>query len=109
MLLTILDGLGAQQKIIAKGQEAVTDHSGAIAATGVAEVMLVANLLRSGFALQNCGASPMYVNDLGVATTGVGSFKVAPGAFFPPEGYPVSTGAISILGTINDVFTVREW
>ena len=109
MLVNILDGNGAAQKVILKGQEAPIDHSGAISVTGVAQQMLAANVLRSGWVMQNLGANPMRVNDLGTATVGAGSFQVAVGAFFPPEGYPVSTGAVSILGTATDVYSVREW
>ena len=109
MLLNVLDSAGVTQKIIVASQEAVVDKSGSIASTGVAQVAIAANLLRSGFFIQNKGANPMYVNELGDATADAGSFTIAPGASFPPAGYPVSTGAISILGTAADVFSAREW
>lgn len=109
MLMTVIDGNGTAQSIIVSAQEAVADKSGSIAATGVAQEPVAANLLRSGFRLQNVGSNPMYVNDLGVATVGSGSFIVGVGQFWPPEKYPVSVGAISILGTAGDAFTAREW
>lgn len=109
MLLTVLDGLGVSQKVIAVGQEAPVDKSGVIAATGVAQVAIDANAFRSGFVIQNTGANAMRVNELGAASVGAGSFSIAPGAFFPPAGYPVSTGAISIVGTAGDIFVAREW
>ena len=114
MLLNVVDGQGFPQKIIAVGQETVVDVSGVIAATGVSQVLIPANPYRSGFIMQNCSDDFMYVNDLGNAaappeTANNGSFVVAAGAFFPPPGYPISTGAISISGTINDTFTARAW
>lgn len=110
MLLTVLDGLGVQQKVIVAGQEAIVDKSGTIAATGVAQVAIAANALRSGYRIQNRSAvNPMYVNELGAASAGQQSCTIAPGAFFPPEGYPVTTSAISIMGTTGDLFSAREW
>lgn len=109
MLLKVNDALGVQQTITANGVEAPLDHSSTIAATGVAQTLLVANTLRSGWFMQNRGSNVMYVNDLGAATTGAGSFAVQPGATFPPVGYPLTGNAISVLGTLSDVYTVREW
>lgn len=113
MLINVLDSAGVAQKVIMHGQEAALDHSGVIAATAVAQTVLAANTLRSGYVIQNRGVAVMYVNDLGTAAAAVGvnagSFAIQPGAFFPPDGYPVTTGAISIVGTINDGFAVREW
>lgn len=113
MLLKILDALGVSQTIVAKGQEAALDHSGIIAATGVSQQVLAANVLRSGYLIQNRGANPMRVNELGVAVSAVsagnGSFEIPVSGFFPPEGFPLSTGVVNIIGTINDGFVVREW
>ena len=89
------------------------DQSGKITATAVVQVALAANKSRSGYLIQNRGDSAMYVNDLGTAGVAVdsdnGSFMIQPGAFFPPIGYPISVGEISIIGTIGNGFTVREW
>lgn len=110
MLLTVLDGAGVTQKVIVAAQEAVTDKSGSIAATGTAQTAIAANTLRSGYRIQNRSAvNPMYVNELGAASSGQQSCAIAPGAFFPPEGYPVTTSAISIMGTAGDLFAAREW
>ena len=109
MLIKVVDALGVAQTFISQAQEAVTDQSGSIVATGVAQDAMDANAFRSGFFVQNVGANPLYVNELGAATTGAGSYLLAPGAGFPPAGYPVSTGAVSILGTVGGVFTAREW
>ena len=109
MLLKITDQTGTTQTIVAKAQEAVVDASGTIVATGTAQTLLAASSTRSGWVMQNRGVNPMYVNELAAATTGAGSFIVQPGAIFPPTGYPVSTGAISVLGTAADAYTVRAW
>jgi hypothetical protein len=113
MQLKVLDGNAVLQTLLAKGLEAPVDHSGIIAATGVAQVALAANLTRSGWFFQNVGASPMRLNDVAAATAAVvggnGSFVVAPGATFPPDNFPISTAAISVMGTINDTFVIREW
>lgn len=110
MLLNVLDSAGVAQKIITKGQEAVVDKSGSITSTGVAQTAIAANTLRSGCIIQNRSVSnAMYVNDLGAASTGQQSFMVPAGGFWPPSDYPVATGAVSILGTVGDLFTAREW
>ena len=38
-----------------------------------------------------------------------GSFKVAPGAYFPPTDYPVTYHQVNVMGTASDTFTVIEW
>ena len=109
MLLNILDGQSILQRVLARAQESVSDHSGAIVATGVSQPMLAANPLRAGWVMQNLSSNPMYINDLGFATVGSGSFSVPPGGAFPAYGYPLSTSAISIVGTAADAYTCREW
>lgn len=109
MLLSVLDGNGIPQTILASAQEAQTDWSAAIVATGVSQVLMPANLLRSGWLIQNRSSNVMHVNDLGTATTVGGSFSVPSGGIFPPPNFPITTGQVSIVGTIGDVFTAREW
>jgi hypothetical protein len=109
MLMTVIDGNGVSQAVIVSTQEAITNKSGSITATGVAQDAAVANALRSGCRFQNVGSNPMYFNDLEAAAVGEGSFIVGVGEYWPPVGYPVSTGAISVLGTVGDAFTGREW
>ncbi len=113
MLLTVLDGNGVAQRIITEGQEAPTDASDLILVDDVAQDVLVANATRSGWFFQNQGANDMYLNDLGVAAhpivQGTGSYLVPAGGSFPPVGYPVSTGVLSVIGTAGDAFFVREW
>ena len=113
MLLNVTDGNGLPQKIITPGQETVIDQSGIIAATTTSQIMAATNAFRSGIAFQNNGAHNMIVNDLAPAVSptvaGDGSFVVVPGAYWPPQGYPVSTGAINVSGTAGDTYTCRTW
>ena len=113
MLINVLDAAGVAQKLVVHGQEAAVDRSGIITATGAAQSALAANVLRSGYMIHNRGVAVMYVNDLGAAAVAVsanaGSFMIQPGATFPPPGYPLTTGEVSIMGTINDGYMIREW
>lgn len=109
MKLNVLDASGVPQQLLAKGLEAITDKSGTLAATGVSQVVIVANSFRSGFLIQNRSLNPMHINDLGAATVGTSSFTLAPGEYFPPANYPITVNAISILGTASDIFSAREW
>lgn len=110
MLINVLDAQGVAQKMVVQGQEAIVDHSGSIAATGTSQTAIAANSLRSGCIIQNVGANPMFINELGVAAASTGgSFTLAPGATFPPAGMGLSAAAINITGTVGDKFTAREW
>ena len=110
MLLKVTDGLGIAQTIIAQGQEAVADYSGSIAATNVSQIAAVAHTTRSGFFIQNLGAHNMWINELAVATETQGSILLVPNASISaPFNYPVSTGAINIIGTAGDGYTLRQW
>lgn len=109
MLLSILDGNGIPQTVLTAGQESQVDYSGTILATGVSQILLPANPLRSGWIIQNRSSNIMHVNDLGAASSLGGSFGVSTNGLFPPANFPVSPDAISIVGTVGDVFTVREW
>ena len=111
MLLSVLDKDSAAQVIITNAQEANVDHSGSIAATGVSQEAVAANSLRSGLFIQNLSETyPLYFN-VGVdAVSGAGSIKILPGErmHFPNE-FPISTGAVNILGTVSESFTIKEW
>jgi len=110
MRLAILDANSLAQNILTRGQEAIIDASGTIAATSVAQTIAAASSTRSGFFLMNLGTHNMGLNDLGAATLGAGSIILAPGASISaPANYPVSTGALSLAGTIGDGYTLRIW
>lgn len=113
MLLQVIDGQGILQTVIATGQETVVDHSGSLDSSAAQE-LLAENESRSGWFIQNRGTNPMYLNELGEDASATvaadsGSIKLAAGESFPPAGYPVTTAAISIIGTVDDDFICREW
>ncbi|MDE1868110.1 MAG: hypothetical protein KGI08_10440 [Thaumarchaeota archaeon] len=109
MLLTVLDSNSVAQNLIVKAQEAIVDASGTIAATGVAQTPAAASATRSGFFFQNLGSHDMWINELGVAMQAAGSILVPPRTSISLDNYPVSTGAISVIGTATDTFTLRTW
>jgi hypothetical protein len=108
MLLIVQDGQGNAQTVIARGQEAVADYSGTIAATGQSQVALAANNLRSGWFFQNNGEYPMQINEVGSAGGG-SSFTVPAGYTFPPANFPVTVGQINVSGTAGDAYALRAW
>jgi hypothetical protein len=109
MQLKVVDGAGSQQTLVSRGLESLVDHSTNIVATGISQMLLAANVTRSGWMAQNTSLHTLYWNDTGAASSGAGSFQVPAGTFFPPAGYPVSTGAINITGTTGDTYTIKEW
>jgi hypothetical protein len=113
MLLQVIDGQGLLTTVIAASQETVVDHSGSITGSG-SQALLAVNPTRSGWFVQNRGTNPMYINELGAAASaavsaGSGSVMIPAGASFPPAGYPLTSQAINILGTLADNFVCREW
>lgn len=111
MLMIVLDGQQIQQTVIVKGQELSEDRSGSIATTGDSEILLDANAARSGWILQasSDNGAPLLINEIGPAASGIGSFEIPPGSFFPPSNFPITTGVIQISGTTGDSWTAREW
>lgn len=109
MQVKVTDANGVQQTVLLQGLEAVVDHSGAIVTTAASQLCMTANPLRSGFFVQNTSNRVQWVNELGAASAVAASYQLQPGAVFPPPGYPVTTGAVNILGTTGDTFTSREW
>lgn len=110
MLLKVLDALGVQQTVIAKGQESPVDHSDVILTTGASQLAMDANAFRSGFIFQNVGSSPIWVNDSGAdADVIFGNYKVGAGEIISSENFPVTTSAWNVRGTAADGYTLREW
>lgn len=108
MLLKVLDGEGNSQTIITSGQETVVNQSGVIAGAAAQPVM-PANASRSGWFFQNTSIHDMHVNDLAAALADGTCMKVAAQGTWPPAGYPLSTGALSVIGTPADTYIAREW
>ena len=110
MIISIQDAVGSSQKVIVKTHEAVLDMSNVIISTGVSQQLLASNNNRSGFLIQNNGTNTLFINTLNVPASAMpGSFKIAPGAYFPPPDYPVTYHQVNVMGTASDTFTVVEW
>lgn len=115
MLVKIIDGAGLLQEGLYWASVGVpTDHSGAIVDGALAQELMPANADRSGWLVMCIGPGAIYVNEVGeeatdVVSSGDGSVVLAPGQSFPPCGYPIVQGAISIFGPTGTTFVAREW
>ena len=116
MLVTILDGQGLPHEVAWQGQDQINDLSGALVAAmvgggAVLTQIAPANALRAGWLFQNTSVNAMILNE--VNNTMTSSWVVNPGQFFPPPGYPIPVGVISVMGTatsaVGDAFCYREW
>lgn len=108
MLMTIVDGNGSQQIIVVASQGATTDVSGHIATSNVFQLVSDASPGRSGILIQNTGTNPMRIDEQGTQTAAT-AFLLAPGAYWPPAGYPVPTAAVFISGVAADAYVARTW
>jgi hypothetical protein len=111
MLLNIIDGLGTPQVVVTQSQDTPTDRSGVIEASDAPTTVMTENSARSGWLVQNRGLSNMWINDIGgdASEDDEASFLLKPGMSFPPPGYPVTTGIITIAGDEDEPFAAREW
>lgn len=109
MLLSVLDGQGFAQTVIAQSQADATDRSGSITTTATSQALMVANANRSGWFVQNISDEILTIGDLGTDATLAGAITIYPGNTFPPPGYPVTVTAINIAGTAGKLFVAREW
>lgn len=100
------------------GQDPINDASGALTASALPtgapqtpQVVAAANAARQGFLFQNTSQNAMLLNEDGVVAAS--QFVVNPGAFFPPPGYPIPTGQITVEGSadsqVGDTFAARWW
>jgi hypothetical protein len=86
------------------------DCSGTITSAGEAQEMMAARADRSGFWVQNLGEADLWINELGAATQGQPSIKIAAGALYEAPAHGVSVGPVSIIGgTAGQAFSAREW
>jgi len=112
MLLAIIDGNGVLQTRIVAGQETIVDRSTTIAEGGVAQELMAENTSRSGFFIQNANpeGDPIWLNELGDdATETSPSIMIPAGGTFSSFSYPLTTNALSIIGTVDSVVVAREW
>jgi hypothetical protein len=111
MLVTLADAAGQPHVVTWQGQDQINDASGNLASIVAAQPVLAANLLRAGWLFQNTSQHAMLLLEIGAAATS--SWVINSGGFFPPPGYPVPTGAISVQATpdsqIGDTYAAREW
>lgn len=109
MLLLALNGAGQPATFVVQAQDAITDRSGTVNATGQSQPLMAANTNRSGWYFQNRGQNPMALSEIGANAAASGSILVLPGQSFPPPGYAIPTGAMTVAGTATDPYTAREW
>lgn len=110
MLIQITDANNVTQTAVINTQEAVYDRSGTLSSTNVSQLAVSANSNRSGLFIQNVGSHNIWFNELGTAAQSAGSVLLQPGqSVSTNSGYPLSTGAINVIGTSGDSFTIREW
>lgn len=110
MIVAVLDGNGVLRSIVLQAQGTPIDRSGIILFGNGTDVVMPANAARSGWLIQNQSAtgSTMLVNEVG-GDPMLDGYLLAPGAIFPPPGYPVPVGAITVAGAVNDHYFAREW
>jgi hypothetical protein len=89
---------------------AASDGSGAVGAGGTAQTLFGGIVPANGWLVANNSAAPLYVSDVGAATSGGASIPVAPGAVFAtPSGYRPA-GAVSLFGTAaGQAYAARRW
>ena len=121
MLIQVIDATGVPRLVTWTSQDQINDFSGVLGAPAVAptftpQQIAPANTGRAGFLFQNRSGAAMALYEDG---NGNAPYIVMPGAMFPPIGYPIPTGAISVAGTngqfspnasaAGDAFTYSEW
>lgn len=118
MLIQVLDAGGTPHWVVFQGQDQINDASGILGAGAVGEnpepqQILAANDERAGWLFQNTSPNPMFLLEIVAEEPAISSWLVNPGECFPPCGYPIPVGAISVFGSgtsvENDPFTAREW
>jgi hypothetical protein len=116
MLVTLADAAGGPHVVTWQGQDQINDASGNLAAGAVGLVrapqqVLAANVLRAGWLFQNTSVNAMLLLEIAGAITS--AWIISSGGIFPPPGYPIPTGVISVQGTadsqLGDTFAAREW
>lgn len=89
---------------------ALTDRSGSVTVGGTAQQIMAANPARKGMAVQNLSTGDLWINTIGTATAGAGSFKISSGVYWESPFGGAGIGACSLLGaTTGQAFTAREW
>lgn len=118
MLVTLIDGNGVPQQVTWQAQDQLNDGSGSLLAPAVGnaavpQLVSAASILRAGWLFQNTSQNQMLLLELGDAGEIASAWVINPFQMFPPNNYPIPTGAIYVQGTpasqLNDTFTYRDW
>lgn len=114
MLLPVLNAGAVPQTEIVRGQETPTDVSGTIAETGAWQTLAGANETRSGLVMQNVGQNAMDICEMTQPddpTRPAASqfWNVSPGGYWPPPGFPTTTGPVLVRGTQGDAWAARDY
>lgn len=111
MIVTVLDGNGQPVNVLWNAQATPTDRSGTITDTLTSQEVMPATAARAGWLFQNVSltGNAMLLSELGEDAAVAATWHLDPGDSFPPPGYPVPTGAITVAGTAGDAYTAREW
>ena len=113
MILWVVDANGTPQQIVAQSPtDELQDRSGT--GTGASVPLLEAvpdGFVRAGWFFQNNSqVNTMIINELGgEADAAPQCFVVPPGGTWPPPGYPVPQGVVSLAAALNDNYAAREW
>lgn len=114
MIIQVVDANDETQNVVMQSIETPVDISGTLT-TGASQVISdgpPAGFQRAGWFVQNKSVTGnvMTINELGGgADNSPTCVLLPPGATFPPPGYPVVQGAISLSGFAGDSFCAREW
>lgn len=116
MLVTLADAAGAPHVVTWQGQDQINDASanllaGTVGNARAPQQILAANVLRAGWLFQNTSQNAMLLLEIVGPVTS--AWIINSGGFFPPPGYPIPVGVISVQGTadsqLGDTFAAREW
>lgn len=102
---------GVTNAVTIVGRITKTNRSSTITTGGTAQNLMVENITRLGWQLQNNSANDLWFNEIGgTAVQSQPSFKLTPGSSYECPVGAISTSAISIIGsTTGQQFTAREW
>lgn len=116
MLVTLIDSNGVEQLVTWQSQDKINDGSGNLGAGAVGNAaapqqVAAANTERAGWLFQNTSQNQILLMEVNEIATS--AWVINPFQMFPPNNYPIPTGAIYVQGTPTsqqgDTFVYREW
>lgn len=110
MLLSVINAGGKAQTEVVRGQETPVSRSGTLPDADW-KLVAEANPTRSGFVLQSQSPATMAVCDPQPDTdpSDADAWTLGPAGYWPPPGYPVTTGPIYVKGEAGASYVAREW